>query len=481
MQFVIKNPAPRGDDAHRWGDEYFGRALEDALVEAGCTVRQDFWPDWDQGPEDAAVLVLRGVRQWLPPKGGFRILWIISHPTQVTDEELRHYDLILAASRVHARLLASRTKTPVRAALQCVDERTFHPPAAPLSRQAEEREGIVYVANSRGVQRDMGRWLLATGREARIFGRAWGARGLGHLVVGSHLPNAEVAQLYRQSRLVLNDHWLDMRGLGYINNRLFDCLASGTPALTDDSPEVRAIFGDALLYADSAEAFEEAIRTCDGDYGGVLQRADEARQRLIPDFTFRARASELMAWVECPPVTRKPSLGRSGPSLEKRLERLLRVNIGQAECAGREQAERMEQAERAYRQLARDAKVEKEELVARAERAERARDQAQQALADARQTLDETRSELAETRREIEAMRETLALAAQVLRYSEQLEDKLRQVLSSASWRLTAPLRSVTGTLQALLGRRRGRALRQPPQRPPEMEQLRARLSGKKD
>jgi len=441
MHFVIKNPAPVGDDAHRWGDEYFGRALERALIEAGCRVRQDFRGDWDQGPEDAVVLVLRGKRPWLPPKGGYRILWIISHPMKVTDEELNQYDLVLSASRVHARLLASRTKTPVRPALQCTDEQAFHPPEAPLSRQAEERAGIVYVANSRGVQRDMGRWLRATCRAARVFGRDWRSRGLGHLVEALHLPNAEVAQLYRESRLVLNDHWLDMRGLGYINNRLFDCVASGTPVLTDDSPEVRAVFGDALLYADSAAAFEAALRTYDADYSALLQRVDEARRRLIPDFTFGARARELIDFVEHKPDARKPSLARSRPSLEGRVERLLRAGIGQSEQTTLELSERAEQAD--------------------------------EALAATRRTLEETRQTLEATRRTLEV---TQRESAQVLRHAERLEDNLKRVLSSLSWRLTVPLRAARGLWRALRGRRAGRPPRRPPERPPGMERLRARL-----
>ncbi len=487
MHFVIKNPAPQEAGDARWGDQYFGEALEGALTEAGCTVRQDFWPDWDTDGESDVTLVLRGLRASHPPGGGFRILWIISHPAEVTADELDAYDLVLAASRIHARLLASITRTPVRVALQCTDEATFHPPEQSIQEQARTRQDLVYVANTRGVRREMGQWLLASGRAARIFGRAWEYCGLGHMVEAQHLANPDVGELYRHARIALNDHWLDMRGFGYVNNRLFDCLACGTPVITDDSPELRELFGDALYYVQSAEDFDNAIRDCEADYTATLERVARKWDEIRDRFTFRARAAELIAWAQHPPRERRPSAADVGRSVERRLEGLMRVN------ARYEAAHRAELSQQ-IRTLERTAEKRETELERTVSELEKNRHQLERAAEERDQAVRErerlsvseemartarTRAEEAQAAAEAEARaaRDALEsqgrLAAVTLRYTERLERSLRAVLASASWRVTTPMRLFTGVMRLLLRGRRGAPI-QAPKRPPELPQLQA-------
>ncbi len=292
----------------RWGDDYFGRSLVSALEREGCTVEQEFWPDWVSEPQDGVVIVLRGLRAWTPPESGFRILWIMSHPTQVTTEELAGYDLVLVASRLHAKILAERTDVPVEVAMQCTDHQLFTPPESSIEQQARTREGVVYVANTRGIRRDMGQFLIETEQPAAVYGRGWGYYSLDDCVRQEHVPNTELPEIYRAARIGLNDHWLDMRALGYVNNRLLDSLACGLPTITDDVPAVRELFGDALLYAGSASEFSEALEYSETHYASLLERVARKWSELGGDYTFARRAAEIVQWIESPPSVVRPKV-----------------------------------------------------------------------------------------------------------------------------------------------------------------------------
>ena len=56
-------------------------------------------PEWDRasGHHDDVVLVLRGLVRHDPSPVSTSLLWVISHPSDVTPEEARGYDRVLAA------------------------------------------------------------------------------------------------------------------------------------------------------------------------------------------------------------------------------------------------------------------------------------------------------------------------------------------------------------------------------------------------
>ena len=299
MKIAIKNPAPEGDEQFRWGDLYFGNALRQSLARQGVSVTQDFWPSWDKGGDEAeVVLVLRGKRPWTPPKGVFSVLWNISHPADIPLEEMQAYDLILTASSLHRDLCAAMMETPVRVARQCTEFDAAKWVRQPIEEQAERREGIYYVANSRGQRRDMARWIAEFQVPVEIYGSGWDRSGVASLVQGDHFPNDRLPELYGNAQLVLNDHWADMRAFGIINNRILDCLACGVPVLSDSFPEIREIFGDALLYAHDAESFREQIDYCRNNYETVLRRAQEFWEREGATFTFDYRAEQILGWID---------------------------------------------------------------------------------------------------------------------------------------------------------------------------------------
>jgi len=327
MNVYIKNPAPELNGPMRWGDDYFGHSLAAAFARRGAEVVQEFWPNWVDQPQNGIVLVLRGLRPWSPPNGGFRILWILSHPLDVTQQEMDAYDLVLVASRLHARLLRQLSSTPVEVAMQCTDPELFHGSQQLLRKQVLTRRGTIYVANSRGIRRDMAQWIHESKSSVEIVGRAWSHFGLADLVQAEHIANDELGTKYRNARLALNDHWLDMRSTGYVNNRIFDCLSCGVPVLSDDFPELRSLFGDALLYAGCGAEFRAALDYCEAEYGSVLERVHDKWQSIQESFTFDARAEEILHWVSHPPESARGITYSDGTVLERIVDASLRSNV----------------------------------------------------------------------------------------------------------------------------------------------------------
>jgi glycosyltransferase involved in cell wall biosynthesis len=230
------------------------------------------------------------MRSYRPTAGKFSILWILSHPSTLTQEELDSYDLIYAASETLVFLLSLSISKPVKVFRQCTDTTIFYPGAADISR----RSGILYVANTRGIRRNMAWWGSQAIPDLQLYGQGWDSYGMEKYVKGNAVANDELPGLYRAARLSLNDHWLDMRHFGIINNRIFDCLACGLPVITDSFPELRHLLGDALLYADTQEEFETALRYAESHFAEVCGKTEEFWKRSGHLYSFDARAQQIL-------------------------------------------------------------------------------------------------------------------------------------------------------------------------------------------
>lgn len=308
IRIAINNPSPLGANLEKWGDYHFGLALAAALSAQGAQVTQRFWPEWDRDDGEDLVIVLRGKRSFRPPAGKLALMWVISHPATVTAEEMHRYDRVLVASETHYQMVRNDPGISVDIARQCTDTTVFRHSTA-----ASDRRGVSFVANSRGVRREILNWAAEAGVRVDVTGRHWKALGLQHLVVRDYISNADLPAFYGATRLTLNDHWGDMSHYGYINNRIFDCLACGTPILTDHFPELRAVCGDGLLYAQDSVSFWEAYRTFLLRYPEVIENTARLWSEIGPRYSFAARAAQILDWAGARPAPR-PRESASAPS-----------------------------------------------------------------------------------------------------------------------------------------------------------------------
>lgn len=290
LRWALKIASPYGPRGEVWGDTHFGRSLARALERLGQEVVIDYHHAHDRASDylDDVTLVIRGLDDYRPVTAGTSLLWIISHPDDVTRQEAAAFDHVFAASLSWSALTASRWQLPIEPLLQCTDPHLFHPRG--IARSGD----IVFVGNSRNVTRPAVVDPVRAGVPVKVYGGDWGAFIPAESVVAERVANEDVAPLYEGASVVLNDHWRDMRRDGFISNRLFDVVAAGGRVLSDDVDGVSELFdGAAATYSSSTDLVAKLRGSVD-----ALFAADEelaaVGARIRAEHSFDARARRLL-------------------------------------------------------------------------------------------------------------------------------------------------------------------------------------------
>lgn len=233
LRWAIKTAMPADDRAVLWGDYHFAGSLAAALRDLGQHVVVDYGPNDARETSylDQVVLMLRGLRVAQLPADATSVVWVISHPEQVTARELATYDLRYAASRTWSDDVSARWGLLVRPLLQCTDASRFYIDDEPVQEVVGK---AVMVGNSRGEPRPAAIEAVRSGIPVAVYGSRWESFLPADAIAGTYVPNEIVRRYYRSAAWALNDHWPDMRDLGFVSNRVFDILASGGRLLTDD-------------------------------------------------------------------------------------------------------------------------------------------------------------------------------------------------------------------------------------------------------
>lgn len=295
LSFCLKIGAPDWEAAENWGDLHFARAIEAECKRRGHGCQIQVLEEWDdlEGLGHDVVIHLKGLTRYRPKPGQLNVLWSISHPDHVSIEECDVYDLVCVASHRFADQLRPLTRTPVIALEQATDPRLFFPEPDPAL--AHE---LVFVGNSRNVFRRILRDLLPTEHDLAVYGSNWEGIIDPALVVDEFIPNQDLHRVYSSAKIVLADHWDDMREHGFVSNRIFDALASGAVVISDDMPELHERFGGAVLTYRTARELRTTIERVLADPEALAERSAAARELVLAEHTFAHRVDTLVAEVE---------------------------------------------------------------------------------------------------------------------------------------------------------------------------------------
>jgi len=294
VKWLIKNPAPMDERLTKWGDYHFGNSLTKYLQMLGQEVESDYYGKWYNQKKAEVTLVLRGKFRYKVKKEGFHVIWVISHPEDVSKKELNSYDLIFVASKKHAQMLESKLNRPVYPLLQCTDTELFKPTE---SIEAASRSDFIFVGNSRGIKRKSVFWAIKAGVPLKVWGRHWDRWIDETVLVDKYIMNHQLPGLYRRAKVTFNDHWPDMLRLGYINNRIFDALACGLPVISDFQEALEELFPGVILTYRKKKEFMDCIEQLLRSYPLVLERTQQAGKEVQKNHSFRNRAKVLVELV----------------------------------------------------------------------------------------------------------------------------------------------------------------------------------------
>ena len=159
----------------------------------------------------------------------------------------------------------------------------------------EKKYDLLFIGNSRRVYRQIVQDALTLDYPLTIYGRHWEAFEEAQKCVREpYMPNDQVGQAYRDAKIVLNDHWDDMKETGIVSNRLFDALAAEAFIISDEMPEIEEIFeGTVVTYKDCKDLKEKV------DYymehpKEAEKLAERGHQLVLEKHTFAKRMDKLV-------------------------------------------------------------------------------------------------------------------------------------------------------------------------------------------
>lgn len=250
IRIAIKIGAPTRAQSAEWGDLYFAEALAAGLRGRGYNVRIDCLDEWyNRQQHDDIAIVLRGLSRYQAQSDQINLMWVISHPESVSQEELKAYDHVFCSSENLAQHLGSQVETSVLQQFSDfkTDESRQQPTETLDSQLSKifEHVGptdILFVGNTRGVRRQ---FVLDVHKKhgVKFIGKGWDLYVSTDHIIAEHIENYLLPSIYRTAGCVLNDHWPDMKQQGVISNRVFDVLSAGGFVLSDHVADGVKLFG----------------------------------------------------------------------------------------------------------------------------------------------------------------------------------------------------------------------------------------------
>jgi len=288
---VIKIPVPKKEVAHQWGDYHFALSLQKEFEKKGFRTKVELLPDWnsEQSYSFKNVLVLRGLSIYRPRPFQFNMMWNISHPDKVDLQEYSAYDHVFVASKKWTKNLKDQGLKNVSTLLQCTDPDVFK---IPKKKEKVENE-LLFVGNSRGVYRKIIKDLLPTEYNLSIYGSGWEGLVDASYIKGTHIKNKDLYKYYGGAKIVLNDHWDDMKEKGFVSNRIFDALASGARVITDDVRGLSTLRSRSIATYKTSKHLEKIIKRL------LVKKKENTRDReVLKKHTFKSRVGRILKIIK---------------------------------------------------------------------------------------------------------------------------------------------------------------------------------------
>ena len=123
-------------------------------------------------------------------------------------------------------------------------------------------------------ERESVKYAIELGYDVDVYGLNWENKIDNKYIKGRFIDNNDLPKYYSSAKIVLSDHAEDLENMGLVINRLYDVSATGTLVISEYSPYIEEIFGDAIPMFKTKEELKDLI-----DY--YLEHENEREKKAL--------------------------------------------------------------------------------------------------------------------------------------------------------------------------------------------------------
>jgi hypothetical protein len=254
--------APDWDVVYRWGDYHLAMMLKRQFESNGFSVHIDLYNSTSIFKEVWYLSIhLRGLHKLMinfTCKN--KIIWLISHPDNVNFNELNSYDHIFIASKYYIEKNRINFKKPYYYVPQFSDPKLFY-----YEIDKKLAIDVLFVGNTRGIFRQSVKYLINSKYNFQIWGEGWKEFIEEKYIYGKNISYNLLHKYYSSAKVVLNDHWNDMKKMGFINNRFYDVSLSQGLCVNDNVYGLSPIDNKYIVKYKSFSELDLILKRCIND------------------------------------------------------------------------------------------------------------------------------------------------------------------------------------------------------------------------
>ena len=181
------------------------------------------------------ALNLRGIESVKQLNKQSFLNWFISHPESYDIAEVVESDNIAISSKIFTKQIENlRSEFNSISPLYLPQFSTIKEPKT----HEEPLYDFIFVGNTRNIYRESVKYAIQLDLDIKVIGSGWDSYIDDQYILKNLVSNSELASAYQLGRVVLCDHWEDMKKFGFVSNRIYDCLSISKPILTDYAKDI---------------------------------------------------------------------------------------------------------------------------------------------------------------------------------------------------------------------------------------------------
>jgi len=289
---AIKIPPEDDTVCKHWGEYHFAVSLSKSLNKLGVKTRIDCRSEWytNRTPGDVE-LVIRGGFEFEPTSDLPCIYWVLYPSKERIPKDAIHADHVFVASEEFADVIRRKTSArSVSVLLQCTDRDIFTPDA--YSESASENVLFVGLAMRHRISGGAVKLALEAGENVVVWGRDWEAMPQA-TCKGQRIPNDQLGVCFASANVVLNDHVPKMRKNGFVNNRVFDVLASASALIMDAVTAIPEALQPFIYVYEDVTSMRESLDKALNESAKMKQSRIEFANYIRDNHSFDTRAIQI--------------------------------------------------------------------------------------------------------------------------------------------------------------------------------------------